>query len=165
MENKVVVGKIVSTIGLKGEVRAVTTPENAERLQNASIVYISGINKEFVCERVRVAGKSYAIKFQNLNKIEDVETFRGRNLLLEADIDYQLDEDEFFVDDLIGSKIQINNEFATITDVENYGAGDILVFELNGSEMRIPFLTHFFDNIDVQNKLLIASNRFSEGAV
>lgn len=165
MENKVIVGKIVSTIGLKGEVRVVTTSENAERLQNANVVFISGISDEFVCERVRTAGKSYAIKFANLNKIEDVEGFRGRNLLLIANTDYKLAEDEYFVDDLIDCKIQIGNDLAVITDVENFGAGDILVFELNGTEMRIPFLTNFFDKIDVQNKLLVASEHFLEGAV
>ena len=62
-------------------------------------------------------------------------------------------------------EILVNGKKAKITAVENYGATDILVFELDGAEMQIPFVLDFFDNIDIQNKTLVASEHFFEGAV
>ena len=97
--------------------------------------------------------------------IEKVEQFKGRSILLDAETDFKLLPDEYYIEDLIGSVIEIKDQTATITAVDNYGAGDILTFELNGQEMQIPFITDFFDLIDVQNKRIVASEHFFEGAI
>jgi 16S rRNA processing protein RimM len=115
--------------------------------------------------KVRPAGTNYAIKISGLDDINDVEKFKGHNILVDFDTDYELKENEFMVDDLVGSKIVVDGKQAIIVDVENYGAGDILVFELEGKEMRVPFVLKFFDSIDISSKTLVASKHFFEGAV
>jgi 16S rRNA processing protein RimM len=163
--NKVVVGKIVNTIGLKGELKIVCTVENLGKISDAEKIYINGFDESFVLSKVRPAGTNYAIKISGLDDINDVEKFKGHNILVDFDTDYELKENEFMVDDLVGSKIVVDGKQAIIVDVENYGAGDILVFELEGKEMRVPFVLKFFDSIDISSKTLVASKHFFEGAV
>ena len=165
MKNKIVIAKIVNTIGLKGELRVVADKSNTERLYDVKEVYIQGFDKKFVLSKVRPASKNLAIKLDGLDTIEQVERFKGKDILLDAETDFKLVEDEYYIDDLLDCNILVDGKLAKITAVENYGAGDILVFELDGNEMQIPFVLDFFEKIDIQNKVLVASERFFEGAV
>ena len=165
MKNKIIVGKIVNTIGLKGELRIVADRNNAERISGAKRIFVEGFDDSFVLDKIRVAGKNYAVKFAGFDKIEDVEIFKGKNLLLDMAVDFKLLEDEYYVDDLLQCNILIGDVVAKIVEIDNYGAGDIISFVYNGKEMQIPFVLDFFDKIDIKNKVLVASKRFFEGAV
>lgn len=165
MEQFIEIGKIVKTIGLKGELKVIADKNNTQRILNSSKVFIEGYNNAFTIAKVRNAGNNLAIKFVDYDSIEQVEQFRGKSIFLDAENDFELLPDEYYIEDLIGSVIEIKGQVATIVDVNNYGAGDILTFEFNGQEMQIPFITDFFDVIDVQNKRLVASEHFFEGAI
>ena len=165
MEKKIVIAKIVNTIGLKGELKVVVDLANAKRLYDVKEIYIQGFDDKFKLSKVRQAGKNLAIKLDGFDTIEQVEKFKGREILLDAENDFKLLENEFYIDDLLNCNILVNGKLAKITAVENYGAGDILVFELDEKEMQIPFVLDFFDKIDIKNKVLVASERFFEGAV
>lgn len=165
MENKIEIAKIVNTIGLKGELKVVAEQTNAQHLFQAKQIYIEGYNSAFDLAKTRQAGKHYAITLAGYNTIEQVEQFKGKNIYLDAETGFTLQQNEFFIDDLLNCNILVNNKLAKIVDIENYGAGDILVFKLDGAEMRIPFVLDFFEKIDIDNKVLVANEHFFEGAV
>ena len=165
MEKKITIAKIVNTIGLKGELKVVVDKINEERFFNLKEIFIQGFSDKFKLAKIRQAGKNIAIKLVGYDAIEQVERFKGRDVLLDTENDFQLLENEFFIDDLLNCDILFNGNKAKIIAVENYGATDILVFELDGTEMQIPFVLDFFDKIDIQNKVLIASEHFFEGVV
>ena len=165
MEKKIVIAKIVNTIGLKGELRVIADKTNLDRLYHIKEVYIQGFDNTFKLSKVRPASKNIAIKLDGFDTIEQVEKFKGRDILLDAENDFKLLDDEYYIEDLLNCNILIDGKFAKIISVENYGAGDIFVFELDGKEMQVPFVLDFFDKIDIQNKVLVASKHFFEGVV
>lgn len=165
MEKKIVIAKIVNTIGLKGELRVIADKSNAERLYNVQEVFIEGFNEKFKISKVRPAGKNLAIKLQGYDVIEQVEKFKGRDILLDAENDFVLLQDEYYIEDLLNCSILVDGKLAKIVAVDNYGATDIFTFELDGKEMQIPFVLDFFEKIDVENKILVASKQFFEGVV
>ena len=157
------VGKIVNTIGLKGEMRVVADANNKQRLMDAKTVFVDGAGYQIA--NCRVAGKHLAIKFVGFDAIEKVEHFKGKDVFMDLQGGFELLEDEYFVDDLVGCQIVAGDKIATITGIENYGGGDIITFVMDGKEHQIPFIMHFFDEIDVANKKIIASQHFFEGVV
>lgn len=155
------VGKIVNTFGLKGELKVLFNQD-----VKLNIFYISGYNEEFECEKQVVTKKFVKIKIHGFDDINQVVPFVGRNIELSQEESEKLEDDEYLVSDLIGSKIFYKqNEIGVVTNVENFGASDILVFESDGKEMRVPLVADFFELVDLKNKTINASDKFFEGTV
>ena len=155
------VGRIVNTFGLKGELKVLM--DNYVKLDE---FYIDGIDTKFKCEK-QVDKKGYVkIKMYGYDDINLVTQFVGLKIFAEEFKTQELGEDEYLVSDLIGLKIFFENqELGTITAVENFGATDIFVFEKDKEEHRVPFVLDFFEKIDTQNKTIVATKKFFEGAI
>ena len=127
---KMVVGKIVNTFGLRGELKVLMP--NYVKLDE---FFIDGYENTFKCEK-QVDKKGYVkIKMYAYDDINLVMQFVGRNILANSFVQEELEEDEYLVADLIGSKLfDGQTEIGTITGVENFGSTDIFVYENNGEE-------------------------------
>lgn len=157
---KIVVGKIVNTFGLKGELKVLM--QNITKLDE---FFVEGFDGKFKCEK-QVDKKGYVkIKIVGYDDINQVMQFLNHNIVIEIDAK-NLEDGQYLISDLIGSKIVFKGkQLGVITDVENFGATDILVYKSNGAEHRVPLVEHFFDKISPEEKTLIASDKFFEGAV
>lgn len=159
------IAKIVNTHGLKGQLKILPSIDDKSIFEKLSKFEISGVAEQFECERIVKSGNVYLLKIVGLDDINLVEKFKGHDIVLEQD-DIKLSKGEYFVSDLIGCKIVFEQkELGVIKAVENYGAGDILVFADGKKEMSVPFVDCFFDKIDVENKSLLANKNFFEGVV
>lgn len=158
---KIVVGKIVNTFGLRGELKVLMN-------QNIKLdeFFIEGYENTFKCEK-QVNKKGYVkIKIYAYDDINIVMPFVNHNILVDHIGSEKLEENEYLVSDLIGSKIlNGETEIGIITNVENFGATDILVFEQDGKEHRVPFVLDFFEKIEPKQKILFITEKFFEGAV
>ena len=69
-------------------------------------------------------------------------------------------------DDYVGFVVvDGERQIAAVLSVENFGASDILVLDMNGKECRIPFVDEFFEYIDKENKTLGIKKIFYEVVV
>ena len=68
-------------------------------------------------------------------------------------------ENEYYVGDLIGCKFLIkeNNNVGEVTDIKNYGAGDMFEIKLNNKNYLIPFNKENIISVDLKNKEIIAN--------
>lgn len=71
---------------------------------------------------------------------------RGRMFFAKKSILPQLSNNEYYVCDLIGRKVSVSQSsiVCMVTDVQNYGAGDVLELAYDGKTFMIPFLECFF---------------------
>jgi len=121
MENeKILVGKIVAAQGLRGELRVNSFTENPSDIGTLPL----GL------KFIRAIGKNLAIcKMDGINDRTNAETLIGRELYINRSDLPDAKDGEFYIIDLIGMKVGEHN----ITDVHNFGAGDIL--ELSNGRM------------------------------
>lgn len=162
---KKVIAKIVNTHGLKGQLKILPTIDDKMIFEKLKKFEISGVFDVFECEKIVKSGNVYLLKIAGLDDINLVEKYKGQNIIIEQE-GVKLSADQYFVTDLIGCQILHNDkQIGKIENIENYGAGDILVFVDNKKEMRVPFVDLFFDKIDVENKVLVANDHFFEGVV
>lgn len=156
---KICVGKIVNTFGLKGDLKVLLNQE-----VNLKNFFIGNTNSSFECEKQIDNKKFVKIKLKGYDDINQVTQFVGKNIYVDSVKDEKLAENEYYISDLIGSKLFDGEKLiGEITDVENFGATDIFVFEDNGKEMRVPFVLDFFESIDTEQKVIKVTKKFYEG--
>ena len=165
MRNYLRIGKIISLHGIKGEIKIFPTTDDVRRFDSLDKFYIidadDAKDEEFVNTSVYVKeGVKYfkntcILKIKGFEKIEDVTKFIGKNIYIKREDAIKLNDNEFFVVDLIDMKANIDNlgNF-NVVDVLKTKASSILVIDYNGKEVLIPFVDEFIESIDTVNSLI-----------
>ena len=151
------IGQIVNTQGLKGEVRINPFTDDITRFDKLKKIYVDKDKKKLEIEKVRYVKNLVIAKFKGLNKIEDVECFKGKYIFIDEIDKLQLPEDTYYITDLIGSKVidnATNNEIGTITDVFSTGSNDVYVVKTLDKEILLPAIKQVILNIDINEKII-----------
>ena len=154
MEQMLRVGVITSTHGVRGEVKVFPTTDDAKRFKTLKKVILDGREPlELSIEQVKFFKNMVILKFKGYDNINDVETWRQRDLLITRDQAVELKEDEYFITDLIGLTV-VNEEEAVlgrVKDVLETGANDVYVVELTGGkELLLPAINDCILNVDLE---------------
>ena len=154
MEQMLRVGVITSTHGVRGEVKVFPTTDDAKRFKTLKKVILDGREPlELSIEQVKFFKNMVILKFKGYDNINDVETWRQRDLLITRDQAVELKEDEYFITDLIGLTV-VNEEEAVlgrVKDVLESGANDVYVVELTGGkELLLPAIKDCILNVDLE---------------
>ena len=154
MEQMLRVGVITSTHGVRGEVKVFPTTDDAKRFKTLKKVILDGREPlELSIEQVKFFKNMVILKFNGYDNINDVETWRQRDLLITRDQAVELKEDEYFITDLIGLTV-VNEEEAVlgrVKDVLETGANDVYVVELTGGkELLLPAIKDCILNVDLE---------------
>ena len=156
MEQMLRVGVITSTHGVRGEVKVFPTTDDAKRFKTLKKVILDGREPlELSIEQVKFFKNMVILKFKGYDNINDVETWRQRDLLITRDQAVELKEDEYFITDLIGLTV-VNEEEAVlgrVKDVLETGANDVYVVELTGGkELLLPAIKDCILNVDLEGR-------------
>lgn len=153
------VGQIVSTQGLKGDMRVYTLTDYPERFEELDWVYMEGdFHTKHEIEKVRFKGQLAIIKIKGIDNADDVEKLRSKYLYVPRENARELDEDEFFISDMIGMDVYtVEDEYiGTLKEVLQYSANDVYVVKNEeGKEYLIPAVMEFVPTIDIENKKMI----------
>ena len=139
------IGTLGKTKGLKGEI--FFYPHNEETLNplsESSVRLNTKPPKNLIIESHKVKTPAKRIlKFKDLGKIEDVESFVNAKLFALRESMPELEEDEYYLEDLVGFKLldMEGNEIGTVKAFYFNNAHDVLILE-NGSKfgLDIPFV-------------------------
>lgn len=160
MENLLRVGVISSTHGIRGEVKVFPTTDDMNRFLKLKSVIIDTGKEQIVLEVANVKFfKQFAIlKFKGIDNINDIEKYKGKDLLITRDEAVPLEEHEYFICDLIGLVAfeEDGNEIGELTEVIQTGANDVFVLkQKSGKEILIPYIKECVKSIDLINRKLV----------
>lgn len=121
MEQLLRVGVISSTHGVKGEVKVFPTTDDAARFKKLKQVILDTGKEQLKLEieGVKFFKNMVILKFKGYDTIEDIEKYKGKDILVTRDQAVKLGPDENFIVDLIGLKVvtEDGEPFGTLTDV------------------------------------------------
>lgn len=95
-------------------------------------------------------------KLQGINTVDDAEKLRNKILYMHRD-DLELDENTFFIQDLIGMTVKDTDsgfEYGKITDVLQNGANDVYVIK-GDREYLVPAIPDVIISTDIDNELML----------
>ena len=89
--------------------------------------------------------------------INDIEKYKGRDLWIPREEAQELDEDEYYIGDLIGMEVVLegNTHFGTLKDVMETGANDVYVVELpDHQEVLLPAIRECILDVDLEENVM-----------
>ena len=107
MEQFLQVGVISSTHGLRGEVKVFPTTDDAARFQTLKEVILdTGKEKlDLEIQSVRFFKQFVIVKFKGIDDINDIEKYKGRDLLVTRENAIPLEEGEYYIADILGATV------------------------------------------------------------
>ena len=160
MEPYLRVGVISSTHGLKGEVKVFPTTDDPERFRELKQVLLD-TGREYLplkITAVRFFKNQVILKFREFQDINEVERYRGCDLLITREQAVPLAENENFITDLIDLEVFDDREqrLGILTDVLQTGANDVYVVETDeGKEILLPAIPSCTLEVDLENERML----------
>lgn len=149
------IGQISNTHGLKGEIKVRPFTENKKDYEkfNKILVDIKGSLREYEVETVRYQQDIILLKLKNVDDIESAEKLKGYYIKIPRDSAKQIDENEFFIADLIGCEVYQNELIGIIDDIFSVGASDVYVIKRKGKQdLLLPAISSVIKHIDIGAK-------------
>ena len=149
-------GKIVTTHGIKGEVKIMPYCDSAELLAEFDRLFIGKNHDEIIVERARVQKNMVIAKLEGINTPEEAEKLRNKMLFMHRD-DLELDDDTYFIQDLIGMEVKDADSdvlYGKIADVMQTGANDVYVVRGEEREYLVPAIADVVISTDLDSNIM-----------
>lgn len=161
------VGKIVNTHGVKGELKVTPITSDLSRFDYLLFVSIKheGAFKEYRVMSSRIHKNFVLIALKGVETMDEAEKLKGKELFVHRKHAIPLDEDEFFIVDIIGIDVyEDDKHLGQLTDVLETGSNDVyIVTDNNKKEILIPALKSVIESVDIEGKRMQV--RLLEGLV
>lgn len=160
MEDLLQVGIITGTHGLKGEVKVFPTTDDKERFLDLEDVLLDTGNEllELKVEYCKFFKKFVFVKFEGLDDINQVEKYKRCPLLVTRENAVELEEDEYFVADLLGLTI-VDDSGVTVGKLQNVistGANDVYeVLTEDGGHILLPAIKECILDVDMDEGIIL----------
>lgn len=154
------VAEVGAPHGLAGEASLIVLTDFPERLLEPTSYLLSppvGGLVEVRVDRVRGSGRLYA-HFEGLDSPEAVAALRGCRLLVPEAEARSLDEDAYWVDDLVGCAVATTagRELGTVEEVLFTGANDVYMVRLaDGKSLPVPAIKEVVVSVDIEARSIV----------
>lgn len=158
MEDLLKVGVITTTHGVRGEVKVFPTTD-AERFMELEYVILDTVRekRELTIQNVKFFKNLVILKFEGIDNINDIEKYKGKELWVPREEAQELDEDEYYIGDLIGMDVLLEDgtRFGSLKDVMETGANDVYVVETEeGKEVLLPAIHDCIMDVDIEKNAM-----------
>ncbi len=156
------VGKVLKAQGIKGELKLSCLLDSPKMLMQVKQLYLS--NNLHNVSKIRSDGTFVFVQFSDILDRNTAELYRGWDVYCEKSL-LQLPNGSYFVDDVIGCRVVLNdgNDVGEVVDILQYGAADVYVCKGKMGEVSFPALKDLLISVDVdEKKIVLDKNRFEE---
>jgi 16S rRNA processing protein RimM len=157
MENYLRVGVITTTHGIRGEVKVFPTTDDPNRFNDLKQLYLD-TGKELITleiEGVKFFKQLVILKFKGIDNINDIEKYRGKDLLITRDNAVKLEKDEYFIFDLIDSEVITDEgeKLGVLVEILTTAANDVYIVKTaDNKEILLPSIKECILDVDVESK-------------
>lgn len=152
------VGVIANTHGIRGEVKVFPTTEEPNRFKGMKTIILDTgkEKKELEIESVRFFKNMVIMKFKGIDNINEIEPYKGMDLLVTRENAIPLEEGEYYIADIIGAKVVTEDgvDFGVLKDVLTTGANDVYVVEHEDREVLLPVIPDCVLKRDMEQKIV-----------
>ena len=142
-------GEIVTTHGVRGEVKVLCWLDDPEMLCEFDRCRISG--KDYTIEQCRVQKTCNLVKLSGIDTMEAAQAMRGKKIELYRE---DIDDEVIFAAELIGMNVFADGEqIGKIQEVLDYPGNSVYVVK-GHYEYMIPAVKQFILSTDMENNVM-----------
>ncbi|HJQ40078.1 MAG TPA: ribosome maturation factor RimM [Thermoanaerobaculia bacterium] len=164
MSGRIAVGIIRKSHGVRGEASVEPWTDSADRFTELDDVTLvspdESKTREVQVETARVHQGRALVKFSGIDSPEDVQTLQGWTIEIPEEDARELDDDEYFLHDLVGLTLFDANGHSrgVVTDLIEGGGGLLLVVKrADGKEFELPFAADLCTEINLAEKRMVVA--------
>ncbi len=157
--------KVLKSYGKKGDILAKLLIEDINLLKKYRKLYFSykGEERSLKLKEIRRrGGKSYIVKFENIDSKEKAESLKGFKFYLKTEEFLEEDKDEYLEEIVIGFDV-FDEKLGNIGKVEDVEKSQFLkrlhIRSKGGSLFLIPWVEQYVKKIDKKNKRIITDSK------
>ncbi|HPX71246.1 MAG TPA: ribosome maturation factor RimM [Bacillota bacterium] len=150
------IGKISAPVGIKGELRVYPYADSPERFGQIEAILLGGRRVEI--ETARVMKNMAVIKLRGVDDRNSAEALRGAELFIAREELWEMPEDTYFTEDLLGCKVirEDGSLCGTLAAVHANPAHDLYEIRTgSGRSFLLPAVGEFVLSVDIRNKIII----------
>ncbi len=154
---KVRIGQITAPFGIRGEFRVFPYTDRETRFSDIKNIYVGEGTDKYTIERARYDKGMVILKLKEVSDRNTSELLRGKNLYVDRDL-YVLDDDSYFVDDLLGCSVfsDEGENLGTMVNVIQNSSQDIYeIKKADGKNFLVPAVKEFIKEVDIENKKIV----------
>lgn len=156
---RITVAEVITTHGIRGNVKVKTYSDNEMRFEKGAKVYIG--DELLTIEDSFNQKGMIVLKFAQYNDINDSLKLVGKDITIEEEDLGELKEDEFYIYKLIGLDTYSNGQkVGRVKDViTGVYPNDVYVIETTDKkEILLPALKSVIKKVDIENKKIEVDN-------
>ena len=152
-------GKIVNTHGCKGGVKAESWCNDEQELAALTRVFLeSGDSfKEYKVNKASIFKQFVIFDLKGIDDMDQAMLLKGKTLYA-ARNDFELDDGEYFLVDMIGLNVIDADSgivYGKLKDIINRGASDIYVITTANGERMMPAVEEFVISVDIDKGVFV----------
>lgn len=155
-----VIGRILKPHGVRGEIRVEVHTDLPERFSWLKTVVVGPDDLMTVTvENVRFHQGQVIMRLLGYDDRDRADTLRGRLLMVPIEESIPLEDDEYFLFQLIGLRVitSDNEELGNIAEVLETGANNVFVVHGPDGELLLPDIGEVVQKIDFDQRLVIVN--------
>jgi 16S rRNA processing protein RimM len=152
-----VIGRVIRPHGIRGDLRVESHTDNLERFSWIEKVYLNEDDGEpLLVEKVRFHQNRVLLKLKGVEDRNAAESLRHSWLYIPMDEAIPLEEDEYFLYQLIGLKVvnQDGDVLGEISDVLETKANNVFIVKDDEHEHLIPDIPEVIKEINFANNIM-----------
>ena len=165
-EKRTVIGKIVGTHGVRGNMLIAPITDFPERFLDMEELVLELPGKPRRTLKVRAItpyeGKgTFFLTAEGVTDKDTAESYKGSLITVAQDERVELPEDEFWIDDIIGLSVEENGSgklLGTVEEIMETGSNDVYLIRTPEGELKpIPATDQAVNKVDLENKRLLVT--------
>lgn len=156
------IGIITKPQALKGQFRVKPTKLLFEDFKDLKSVIIK--SKTYNVEKVIFRDSFVILKVEGIDDVDTAESLRNVPIFVEDNDDEDLEEDEYLIDELIGSKVVDDKGvlIGSLTQVNAYGGASVFTVESGDKEILFPHARNVIKSFDKDSKTIVVDRKIFE---
>ena len=152
-------GIIVNTHGINGAVKVLNQCDTPETLASLEYVYVEqlGVYRELEVTSASVYKDTVIFTFAGIDSIEKAAKLKGKTLFADRD-DFELEEGEYFLADVIGLKVidaVSGKEYGTVEGVNTNSAQLLYEIKTESGIKLMPAVDAFVKNVVLEEAVYV----------
>ena len=156
-KEKLEVGQIVNTFGIKGFVKIYPYVDDISRFDDLKYVYVKNkkFENELQIEEVKYQKNMVLVKFKGIETVEQAEKLKNSIVEINRKDAIPLEEGQYFIADLLGLDVFLDTgeKLGILEDIYNTGSSDIYVVKNElGKQFLLPYIDEVIKEINLEKE-------------